>query len=105
MSTSNFHELYQWSIHCRENFWETVWEFGGIIASQPYEKVLEDSAKMIGAKWFQGARLNFAENLLRFRDDQVALAFKGEGLPVRKITYAEWYGDVPPFAASMKPMG
>ena len=70
LSISNFHELYQWSIDCRENFWATVWEFGVIIASQPYEKVLEDSPEMIGAKWFQGARLNFAENLLRFRDDK-----------------------------------
>ncbi|MGO8878913.1 MAG: acetoacetate--CoA ligase [Desulfomonilaceae bacterium] len=105
LSISNFHELYQWSIDCRENFWETVWDFGDIIASKPYEKVLEDSPEMIGAKWFQGARLNFAENLLRFRDENVALAFKGEGLPVRKITYAELYDAVARLAASMRAAG
>jgi acetoacetyl-CoA synthetase len=105
LTISNYHELYQWSIDCREYFWETVWEFGGIIASQPYEKVLEDSPEMIGAKWFKGAKLNFAENLLRFRDDKVALSFKGEGLPVRNMTYAELYDAVARLAASLRAAG
>ena len=77
LSISNYHELYQWSIDYREHFWEAVWEFCGVIASQRYETVLEDTREMIGAKWFQGARLNFAENLLRFRDEPVAIIFKG----------------------------
>ncbi len=81
LTISNYHELYQWSVDCRESFWETVWEFGKIIASQPYQEILKDTPEMIGAKWFLGAKLNFAENLLRFRDDNVALVFKGEGQP------------------------
>ncbi|MGC8602842.1 MAG: acetyl-coenzyme A synthetase N-terminal domain-containing protein, partial [Desulfomonilaceae bacterium] len=55
LTISNFHELYQWSIDRREDFWATMWEFGDIIASRHYEKVLEDSQEIIGAKWFRGA--------------------------------------------------
>ncbi len=105
LTLSNYHELYQWSIDNREDFWESVWEFGGIIASKPYEKVLEDSPEMLGAKWFLGAKLNFAENLLRFKDDHVALVFKGENLPVRKMTYAELYDSVARMAAAMRSSG
>ncbi|MGC8659055.1 MAG: acetoacetate--CoA ligase [Desulfomonilaceae bacterium] len=105
LSISNYHELYQWSIDAREDFWETVWEFCGVIASKPYDKVLEDTPEIIGAKWFLGARLNFAENLLRFRDEQVAIVFKGEGLPVRKISYAGLYDAVARMAASLRALG
>jgi acetoacetyl-CoA synthetase len=51
--------------------------------------VIDDVAKMPGAKWFAGARLNFAEHLLRFRDDRTALVFYGEDQVRRKLTYAE----------------
>ena len=105
LTLSNYHELYQWSIDNREDFWESVWEFGGIIASKPYEKILEDSPEMLGAKWFLGAKLNFAENLLRFKDDHVALVFKGENLPVRKMTYAELYDSVARMASAMRSAG
>jgi len=105
LTISNYHELYQWSVDCRESFWETVWEFGGIIASEPYQEILKDTPEMIGAKWFIGAKLNFAENLLRFRDDNIALVFKGEGQPVRKMTYAELYDAVARMAASLRAAG
>jgi acetoacetyl-CoA synthetase len=105
LTLSNYHELYQWSIDNREDFWESVWEFGGIIASKPYDKILEDSLEMLGAKWFLGSKLNFAENLLRFKDDHVALVFKGENLPVRKMTYAELYDSVARMAAAMRSAG
>lgn len=105
LTLSNYHELYQWSIDNREDFWECVWEFGGIIASKPYEKVLEDCPEMLGAKWFLGAKLNFAENLLRFKDDHVALVFKGENQPVSKMTYAELYDSVARTASAMRSAG
>ena len=70
--------LYEWSIENIADFWETLWEFAHIIASKPYDQVIDDVSKMPGARWFSGARLNFAENLLRYRDDRVALIFKGE---------------------------
>jgi acetoacetyl-CoA synthetase len=69
----SYDELYEWSVAERADFWESVWEYGGIISSKGYDEVLVDGDKMPGAKWFTGARLNFAENLLRFRDQQEAL--------------------------------
>ena len=86
--------LYQWSIENIPDFWAAMWEFAHIKASHPYDQVIEDVKKMPGAKWFSGARLNFAENLLRYRDDHLALIFKGEGQDIRKITYRELYNQV-----------
>jgi acetoacetyl-CoA synthetase len=105
LSISGYHRLYDWSIENREVFWASVWEFGNVIASVPYEKVLEDSPTMIGAKWFIGARLNYAENLLRFRDNHVALVFKGEGLETVRMTYAQLYDEVARLAVSLRQAG
>ena len=71
--------LYEWSIENIADFWATMWDFAGIIASKPYKQVIDDVGKMPGASWFSGTRLNFAENLLRYRDDRVALIFKARG--------------------------
>lgn len=105
LGLSGYETLYQWSIDRREDFWAAVWEFGEVISSVPHERVLEDSPTMIGAKWFVGARLNFAENLLRFRDDRVALVFKGEGQPTVRKTYAELYDEAARLAASLRRAG
>ena len=76
-----------------------------IIASKPYDQVIDDVTKMPGARWFSGARLNFAQNLLRFRDEKVALIFKGEGQPSTKMTYGELYDEVARLAQSLKAAG
>lgn len=102
---SEFAALYEWSIHNIADFWETMWEFADILASKPYGQVIDDVAKMPGAQWFSGARLNFAQNLLRFRDDKTALIFKGEGQPSTKMTYAELYDEVARLAQSLKTSG
>src|SRR3989337_3351481 len=60
-----YDDLYRWSVTEIPTFWDAMWNFGEVIASTPYKKVVDDIAKMPGAKWFDGARLNFAENLLR----------------------------------------
>ena len=49
---------------------------------------------MPGAKWFNGAKLNFAENLVRFHDDRVAIKFKSEDKSVRELTYLELFQEV-----------
>lgn len=102
---SDHHSLYEWSIQNRENFWESVWVFGNVIASKPYEKVLEDSATMIGAKWFICARLSFAENLLRFRDDRTAIVFKGEGRDAKRLSFSELYDAVARMAKALRDAG
>ena len=104
-SFADYRQLYQWSVTAIEDFWAAIWDFLDIIHSRGYDRVLNDPAKMPGARWFEGAVLNFAENLLRCRDEQTALIFKGEtGEPVR-ITYAELYDQVARLAKSLKAAG
>src|ERR1700739_4526169 len=100
-----YDDIYQWSIDKIPDFWESMWEFGEIKASREYDIVVDDLKKMPGARWFIGTRLNFAENLLRYKDEHIALIFKGEAQEVIKITYAELYDSVVRLSKSMRDMG
>ena len=100
-----YESLYQWSIDNIPDFWATMWEFADIRASKSYDQVVDDPYKMPGTNWFSGAELNFAENLLRYRDDHVALIFQGEAEQVRRVTYKELYNEVAQLAKSLKDMG
>ena len=104
-SLADFTDLWEWSTENIPDFWASMWEFSEIKASQPYKEVVDDLNKMPGAKWFSGAKLNFAENLLRYRDDRVALIFKGEAQESTKMTYAELYDEVARVAKSLREMG
>jgi acetoacetyl-CoA synthetase len=102
---TDYDGLYAWSVANLTEFWADVWDFVGIKASRRYDAVIDNDRKMPGAKWFSGARLNFAENLLRIRDDSVALVFKGEDHPTRRVTYAELYDEVARIARGLKECG
>lgn len=102
---SEYGQLYDWSVENISDFWAVMWDFAEIIASRSYDQVIDDPGKMPGAKWFSGAKLNFAENLLRYKDDQIALIFKGEMQPVRRLTYAQLYDEVARIAKSLREMG
>jgi acetoacetyl-CoA synthetase len=83
-----------------------MWEEAGIIASRGFDEVIDDITKMPGAKWFSGARLNFAQNLLRYRDDHIALVFKGEAMDeCQRITYSQLYDKVAGLAKRMRDEG
>jgi acetoacetyl-CoA synthetase len=97
--------LYEWSVENIPEFWEAMWEFAEVKASKPYDEVVDNPNKMPGVKWFSGARLNFAENLLRYRDDHVALIFQGEDHETRKVTYAELYDEVARLAKALRESG
>ena len=101
----DYASLYQWSIENIPEFWAVVWDFVGIQASKPYAAVVDDLGRFPGAKWFEGAELNFAENLLRFRDDRVALAFWGEGQAPQRMTYAELADEVARLARALRDLG
>jgi len=100
-----YRSLYKWSIENIPAFWASFWEFADIQCSQMYDTVIDDIHKMPGAKWFEGARLNFAENLLRYRDDHTAFIFKGETQKTATMSYAELYDTVARLAKSLKEMG
>jgi acetoacetyl-CoA synthetase len=97
--------LYDWSIENISDFWAAFWDFADIIHSKGYDQVIDGPKKMPGARWFPGAELNFAENLLRYRDERVALIFKGEGQPSTRLTYAQLYDEVARLAKALKDLG
>jgi len=102
---TEYRPLYQWSIENIPEFWSSFWDFADIKYSRPYDSIVDDLTKMPGTKWFEGARLNFAENLLRYRDDHTAFIFKGETQKSAKMSYAELYDTVARLAKSLRQMG
>ena len=104
LSFSKYSELHSWSVTEIETFWESIWKFSKIIHSKSYEKVLNERI-MPGAKWFEGAELNFAENLLKYKDDQIAIISSREDKPNVVLTYKQLYELVAACSASLKEMG
>jgi acetoacetyl-CoA synthetase len=98
----SYSDLYKWSIENIPSFWECMWEFAQIKTSHKYDMVIDDLNKFPGAKWFVGARLNFAENLLRYRDDHLAFIFRGENQKTARLTYRQLYSSVSRLAKSLR---
>jgi acetoacetyl-CoA synthetase len=97
--------LYDFSVRQPEKFWPLVWEFCGIRATGDFSEVLVDGERMPGAKWFPNVRLNFAQNLLRFKDDRVALIARNEWDHQREFTYAELHDEVGKLAHALREAG
>ncbi|MCP4604098.1 MAG: acetoacetate--CoA ligase [Proteobacteria bacterium] len=98
--------LHRWSVENIPDFWAEMWKLAEIKASREFVRVVDDVEKMPGAKWFEGARLNFAENLLRFKDDAPAIVFRGEAMKTSvRLTYAELYDEVARLAKSLRTIG
>ncbi|BCX16888.1 MAG: acetoacetyl-coenzyme A synthetase [Geminicoccaceae bacterium] len=98
-------ELWHWSVEHPEPFWRDVWKSFGVIASEEAERVLENPDAMPGARWFPGARLNFAQNLLRRRDDVPAIIFVGEDGRRRELSWRELWNSVERLAAAFRSRG
>ena len=105
LGLKDYPDLYAWSIEKIPDFWSSLWKFGEVRASVPWQSVARDLDKMPGAKWFEGARLNFAENLLRYRDDRTAMVFRGEGRPPVRITYRQLYDRVARASSALRSWG
>lgn len=105
LNLASYADLYDWSVNHIPDFWATVWDFAEIKASRKYDSVATDLSVFPGAQWFPGARLNFAENLLRYRDDHIAFIFKGETHVSRRMTYAELYDSAARLAHSLRASG
>lgn len=101
----SYADLYRWSVENLEEFWAAVWDFTEIKASRKYDKVVDDLGRFPGAHWFPGAKINFAENLLRYRDDRPALVFQSEDGKSRSMTYAELYHAVARLADALRAAG
>lgn len=104
LAFDSYAELHQWSTTHREDFWESLWDYFSIRSHSPYSAVLENDS-MPGAKWFPEATLNFAEHLLRYRDEHVALVSYLENGERRTLTYAELFTQVSRVAAYFRQQG
>jgi acetoacetyl-CoA synthetase len=105
LNLTTYPELYLWSIDHIPEFWALAWDHARIISSKRYDEVVDDPYKMPGTKWFSGARMNFAENLLRRRDDHTAFVFRGEGEVIERMSYADLYATVAGLAKSLRNLG
>ncbi len=101
----DYQALYRWSVDRRDEFWRSVWEFCGVIADEVGETTLLDGDAMPGARFFPEARLNFAENLLRRRDDGDAIVFWGEDKVKRRLGWAALHDAVSQMAEALKADG
>jgi acetoacetyl-CoA synthetase len=101
----SYAELHRWSVDKVSDFWSAAWDFTGIISSRRFDRVVDDLSKFTGAKWFPGARLNFAENLLRHRDGRVALVARSEEGRVSEITYSDLYHKVGSVGNALRKIG
>lgn len=105
LQIDKYEELYKWSISNPKQFWEETWKYSNIISSSQYHEIVDDITKMPGAEWFSGAKLNFAENLLRFRDDRPAIHYKNENSKIKTITYKSLYRSVEALSFSLRSIG
>ncbi|NJD33888.1 MAG: acetoacetate--CoA ligase [Betaproteobacteria bacterium] len=104
LASADYSTLHAWSIAHPEEFWTSVWEFGGVFGEMGSTVVVERE-KMPGARWFPEARLNFAENLLCHPIAGDALVFWGEDKVKRRGSHAELYRAVAQTAAALRAMG
>ena len=113
---AGYGELWEWSVTEIEQFWGDIWEYCGVRASAPYEQVLSDRGserspigrrEMPGARWFEGARLNYAENLLLREHDpaETAVIHTSELRPIEELTWGELSAQVGAIAAGLRALG
>ncbi len=91
---SSFADLHAFSIRETEAFWSKAWDFLGVIGERAEGPVYKPGARFEDAKFFEGARLNYAENLLRKDDDSPALIFWGEDKLKRTVSWSELHAAV-----------
>jgi acetoacetyl-CoA synthetase len=103
----NYHQLHEWSVENIPQFWATIWDFTDIISSREYDEVVINLDEFPPrTKWFPGALLNFAENLLRYREkEQEAISFRGEGKDPVRLSYSELYDSVSCLAEPLRALG
>ena len=101
----SYQALHGWSLAHPEQFWDALWEHCGVIAARKGDVILSDAHKLPGARFFPDAKLNFAANLLRRRDDATAMIFQGEDKVRLSLTFNEVYDQVAAVSRALASMG
>jgi acetoacetyl-CoA synthetase len=104
LSFATYDELWQWSVDDLEGFWSSLWEHFGIRSSQPYTRVLS-SREMPGARWFEGARLNYAEHELLTRGEAPAVLSYSQSRPPVVLSADELRDEVARVRAGLQRLG
>ena len=102
---TNYETLYDWSISDISSFWESVLNFCEVSYSSNYNSVINNSSSMLDSSWFDGFKFNFAENLLRFKDDRIAIEYFCEDKIKGTITYKELFYQVKSCALYLESIG
>jgi len=105
LNIEEYGELHDWSVKNIAEFWLAVWDFSELISSYAASEIVDDSNKMPGAQWFTGTRLNFAENLLRYQDDQPAIIYQAEGRKPYTTSYKQLYQTVSRISQALQDAG
>src|SRR5262245_35992309 len=105
LAFDSYQALWRWSVTDIEAFWASIWRYLDVRASTPYRRVL-DARVMPGARWFEGARLNYAEHALRHASaEHPAMIALSEGRARREVSWGELRDDVASVAAALRAMG
>jgi acetoacetyl-CoA synthetase len=105
LDIEDYQQLHQWSVENPEQFWSRLWQFTNVRCSRPWDRVLIHPGRFQQATWFEGARLNFAENLLRNRSDKTALISRLENGQRVTLSYRQLYQQVARLAAVLRAQG
>jgi acetoacetyl-CoA synthetase len=105
LPSADYGALYDWSIAQPAEFWAAVWRFCGIQASTDCTTVLRDGERMPGARWFEGATLNFAANLLHPERTGPAIVFANERGERIELSWSELGRQVASVAAGLRLLG
>jgi len=101
----DYHEIWRWSLENLETFWASVWDYFEVDASAPYRKVL-GRREMPGAEWFPGARLNYAQHILRREGEGgTALYFASENAPLGTVSWPKLANEVRVLATRLRELG
>ena len=104
LTFDTYGDLWQWSVTDLEGFWAAIWDFFEVKARRPYSRVLAER-RMPGARWFEGARLNYAEHALMRRDGHPAIMARSETRPPATLTYRQLHDEVSMVAAGLRRLG
>eukprot|EP00794_Sanderia_malayensis_P014109 gene14109-15583_t len=106
LSLECYEDFWKWSVDNIESFWEEFWYFSRLKYSQKFESIVDISQPISDVpEWFHQSRLNFAENLLQGRDDDVAIYTAGERKPIERVTFGELRRRVATLASVLRRKG
>ena len=100
-----YDELWRWSVDDLEAFWSSIWDFFEVQADGDRPPALA-SRQMPGAKWFPGARLNYAEHVFAGKDDaETAILHASELRELEQLSWGELRAQVAAVAAGLRALG